>query len=386
MSCILSQGLFFSLCLFIFACQDKNTVKPHQPYDAALSFTLYPIVFDQMAVLPLKVKDNEEGLLAIDIYSGDTLWSYKHKQCKYLYYNLRPTLTSEALVIPFNNGLLCVDRESFRVDFFPLRKEGFIQSQLVSYEEKVIGVQALKDRRRYEVFSFDTKSKKFSTLQSFETDTARRLLMRTPQIFNPPGSKSPTFAAPIVDFMSKGTTFSYFMFWTEDGKVDSIPAVAPNTKGVGPTRMPLIKDSLTLWLANSEWIAIDVNRMKEVWRKPMASKMLTSQPLLYGDTLFSAMENMRLYALHVQTGDTLWTQEIAGTPSRVYARDSTLHLIGGSDGKYYRFLRSTGQSIPISKNDVFFARTFYTDNYITIVKFKNQWHIGPSIESILDIH
>jgi outer membrane protein assembly factor BamB len=386
MSRFLSHGLFFSFCLFIFACQDKNTLKPHQPYDAALSFTLYPIVFDQMAVLPLKVKENKEGLFGIDIYSGDTLWSYKHKQCKDLYYNLKPTLTSEALVIPFNNGLLCVDRESFRVDFFPLIKEGFIQSQLVSDEEKVIGVQALKDRRRYEVFSFNIKSKEFASLQSFETDTARRLLMRTPQIYNPPGSKSTTFAAPIVDFMPKDTTFSYFLFWTEDGTLDSIPAVAPNTKGVGPTRMPLIKNSLSLWLADSKWIAIDINRKKEVWRRPMAAKMLTSQPLLYGDTLYSAMENMRLYALHVQTGDTLWTQKIAGTPSRVYARDSTLHLIGGSDGKYYRFLRSTGQPIPISKNDAFFARTFYTDNDITIVKFKNQWHIGPSIESILDMH
>ena len=376
------KGLLFTLITFLFSCQNERTLEPHPPYDVASSFTIYPIVVDQMAVLPAKIND-EQGLLGINIYSGDTLWSFAQEQCRDLYYNLRSTYTEEAIYIPFTKGLLSVDRISFAVDYFPLQKEGYIQSQLVSYDEKVLGVQAQKNRRRYEVFAFNLRSGTFTVLQSFETDTTRRLLMRAPQIIKKLSSSSPAFAAPVVDFKSKDTTYSYFLFWEEGGKVDSIPAVIPNTQGKGATRMAVVFDSLALWLVDSEWVAIDISSRKEVWRNTLGTKMLTSQPLLVNDTLFCAMENMRLYALQVQTGDTIWTQKIAGTPSRVYSRDSTLHLIGGSDGKYYRIHRETGERLPMRKNDIFFERTFYTDNNVTIVRIKNKWHIGSSIESIL---
>jgi len=377
------KGLLFTFVLLLFACQTERTLEPHPPYDAASSFTIYPIVVDQMAVLPLKLKGDKEGLVSINIYSGDTLWSYMEEQCRDLYYNLRPTFTEEALYIPFNNGLLSVDRTSYAVDYVPLIKEGFIQSQLVSYGDNVVGAQALENRRKYEIFSFDTQLKTFTKLQSFATDTARRLLMRAPQIIKNPQSKRPTFASPVVDFKPKDTTFSYFLFWAEGGTIDSLPAVSPNIEGIGATRMTIVSDSLALWLVDSEWVAINIPRRTEVWRKPLGAKMLTSQPLLLEDTLFCAMENRRLYAIQSQTGDTLWTQRIAGTPSRVYARDSTLHLIGGSDGRYYRFHRGTGEPIPIPKTDAFFARTFYTDEAVTVVRIKNQWLIGSSIESIV---
>lgn len=145
-------------------------------------------------------------------------------------------------------------------------------------------------------------------------------------------------------------------------------AYPQNDYGYGPTKQPLRYKGDLIVTAFDHLVRINPKTGKEHWRAVLPRDMLSSRPLIIGNSLYCALEDGFLYQLDAEGGKVVWKAKLSGTPSRLAACGGQIFVVGGGDGLLHTFDAKTGKAIRHMKapdhdygKDAFFRRFIALD-------------------------
>lgn len=87
--------------------------------------------------------------------------------------------------------------------------------------------------------------------------------------------------------------------------------------------------------------AIDEETGALVWKK-LDNIGIGADPYIHNDKLYISPDDAKFYALHAQTGETLWSKTIAPNGARAAAGNGTVYVGGGGSWNFYAFDEETG--------------------------------------------
>lgn len=336
---------------------------------------LYPLPLDAGRILLCIRRDRRHLLAAVTITNGTIDWSWPPPvdTLPALYYNARVVEVGNTVYVPDGTTLHGID--------------GTYGHTVFTHTASTPGspyLQPTTDGQVWRAYggpipytltyaSDGSAPDTVMTLRSasFPGTPGTAYLLRTPLPTPDSG-----YVAAVTEYAPLEHTRAYLLSHTGD----ALSAYPGNNKGYGITKPPLrLHDNNLVWVAFDQVFSTDPTGMKLRWRRILPRDMLTSLPTADSHTLYLALEDEFLYALDLQDGTTRWRAPTAGTPSRVILHDGSTWLIGGSNGRLYRFDVESGKPLPLPTNlpPPPYARSFgIVEGYLILCDYR-YWYGVP---------
>jgi len=361
-------GLFFAIP---FGCSDyKDKSFPSWRLSRADNFSFYPIVWNSKVILAAHCQKTD-CIKCINLKSGKAEWAVSDPSFRNIYYNLVPYIKDKFLYMPVKSQLLCIDMNNGRI-VWKVEKKAAGDNRVFGKGEKLYRTYNFVNERRVKIFEFDYARGSHKIIYEQEYEQGTNIIMRSPI----PYSKYNLLFGCAAHHPEK-ILASDLMILSGDEEVFSYQIYPPNKDGKGATRIPIVDNGFSYWVAGSTVICFDLHSKKECWRNVLPRGLLTSRMIKVGDLLFIAAENEYLYAVNALSGQIKWKAKISGTPSRIHPVEDKIYLIGGADRALYEIIQQSGEILgrfELKGTTYHLDRTSFISDKLYIISDANYWY------------
>lgn len=368
--------------LLLTACaSDLRSGVKYRQIPAAQAFHFYPIRWQDDLILPVR---NKQGacIQSLPIAGGAPNWIICDPAFCRIYYNFSPYVSQDHLVLPIGRATFCLNPRT-GVMLWQDRQAGPGDAHLFGEGEYA-----------YRSF-FHPPDSTYSVLQFRLADGTSRVLFTLPKVVNgqtlfrspvPYRHQGTTWLlSPVISFAPKGKTRSFLLTWpkADTAKLIRWPAFPGRepAQGEGVTLPPVLEYPRSYWTAMENAFCLDLQTQTECWRTPLPRELLTSCLSSFGDQLFLATEDEKLYALSKSSGEILSVAKLAGTPSRIHHTANRIWVIGGSDGRLHVLARDSLRKMEeyaFAHTSRPLKRSSYIDEDVLVLSDGQIWHIVPA--------
>jgi len=297
-------------------------------------------------------------------------WCLPMKSSQPLYYNLSPCIWNDNLVLPTPGGLLLIDPDKGHGQVW---SSGFSigENSLMEKDGMIYRVYYGSKNLKAFITAFDPNSDSQHTVTTLFASDSATIHVKTPFLYTNRNRQDVmvlgyTHYNPATHYTRNGI----LSIDSDDGKVlTDIQLDSINYTARGINHDPVVMGALSYWMVQNEVICYNHENGSILWKRTMPAPIITSRPLVTHKMLYYAAEDGNLYALDLASGDIIWKAPISGSPSRVFAVDNYLFLVGGADGVLYVINANDGAQVLKKRSErhdisaqVFYQRTLYADN------------------------
>ena len=340
--------------------------------------TIYPIFYNDIIVFSYKNHKDSIGIRAINIKEGDIVWDIKQyvSDGKSLYYNLKPYINTNFLIIPCNNELIAIDLDKGQIKW-KITHYDDAENFLESIGNKIFRTYYDYVKKQYFILMFDIETGMSKVVAQGKVLEGTKLFCRSPvPIFY--NNDTLLFYSSIQQNISNRNTIPMIkVFSIKHGQNIMEDTLNINNLGNGITKQPLVCNDKIVFLNDRQVLIYNWKNQFIQDTINMPRDMLTSRPLIQENILYYAAEDGFLYAIELVKNTIVWKTKISGTPSQLRNVGNQLFVVGGGNGIFYAINKKNGFidfTIPSEKQQYSFERSFAINNNKIILFDKGVLH------------